>query len=249
MIRRVPFGARAIACVLSLLGVADVFADAGPPLLTDDPGTPGDGHWEINLAWTSERSTGARYDEAPLVDINYGVGDRVQLKFEMPWVAETGRGNNGFGNALIGVKWRFLDQGDEGWQVSTYPQVGFLPPGLHHAGSAEAGVSYLLPIEVQHGFGDFDAGFELGRRLAPASDDDGWIAGIAIGRKMSARFELLGELHDETAGGAHELVFDVGAREVLSEHLTLLASLGGDVDNTMGQRSRWVSYLGLQLVL
>ena len=29
-------------------------AQGGPPFLTDDPGTPGDGRWEINLAFTSE---------------------------------------------------------------------------------------------------------------------------------------------------------------------------------------------------
>jgi hypothetical protein len=231
-----------------LLSSVDANAGAGPPLLTDDPGTPGDGHWEINFAWTSERTADAESNEVPLVDINYGVGDRVQLKFEMPWVADTGHGNNGFGTALAGVKWRFLDQGEDGWQVSTYPQIEFLPPGLHHADSADSGVAYLLPIEVQRGFGAFDAGFEIGRRLAPAGDD-GWIAGIAMGRKITERFDLLGEVHDETAGGTHELVFDLGARAALSEHLTLLASLGGDIDNTMGPRNRWVSYLGLQLVL
>ena len=31
-----------------------VLAQGGPPLITDDPGTPGDGHWEINIAEQSE---------------------------------------------------------------------------------------------------------------------------------------------------------------------------------------------------
>lgn len=254
MTRRSACAVRALgffAFSIFVFGAADALADAGPPLLTDDPGTPGDGHWEINFAWTAERSAAMHHDEAPLADFNYGVGESVQLNFEMPWVADSGRGNNGFGNAEIAVKWRFLDQGDGGWQVSTYPRIEFLPPGLHHATSADPGVSYLFPIEVQRGFGTFDANFEIGRTLAPASGDDGWIAGIAMGHKLSERFELLAELHDETAGGwnAQELVFDVGARAMLSQHFTLLASLGGDVDNSMGPRNRWVSYLGLQLHL
>ena len=237
------------ALCIAVFGVLDAHAQGGPPMLTDDPETVDAGHWEINLAWTSERSAHAHDDEAPLVDINYGLIEGVQLKFEMPWVAASGHGNNGFGDALIGVKWRFVDQ--NGWQVSTYPQIGFLPPGLHHAGTVDAGVTHLLPIEVQRDFGSFDAGAEIGRSFGSSSGDDGWIAGITIGGKLSERFELIGELHDETSGGIdeHELVFNMGARQTLSEHFTLLMSLGSDIENTMGPRNRWVSYLGLQVEL
>lgn len=225
-------------------------ADGGPPMLTDDPGTPGDGRWEINIAWTAQRSTRERYDEAPLVDVNYGVGDRLQLKFEMPWVVETGRHTDGFGDALAGVKWRFFDQGGQGWQVSTYPQVEFLPSALHAARDAQAGVAYLLPVEVQRDFGAFDAGFEVGRTRSPSRDQDGWIAGIDAGYKMSDRIEWIGELHDEGVDGdGHAMVFNVGARATLSERITLLASLGTDIDNTSGPRDRVLSYLGLQLHL
>ena len=48
---------------LSRLALAQVFlamshsvaAQGGPPLLTDDPDTPGNRHWEINTAYTVER--------------------------------------------------------------------------------------------------------------------------------------------------------------------------------------------------
>jgi hypothetical protein len=249
MTRNPRFARRIVVAVLAA-GAGMAHADAGPPLLTDDPGTPGDGRWEMNFAWTTERSASARHDEAPLVDLNYGVGERVQLKFEMPWAAETGRGNDGFGNAAVGVKWRFLDQGEGGWQVSTYPQAGFLPPGLHHAASADSGVGYLLPIEVQRDFGGFDAGFEIGRTLAPAHGDDGWIAGVAVGGDVTERVQLLAELHDETVENeGHELAFNVGSRVRLAEHFTLLASIGTDVENTIDARNRWLSYFGLQVDL
>jgi hypothetical protein len=245
---------RALRCARNALaswfvvGAIGAHAEGGPPLLTDDPGTVETGHWEINLAWTAERSADAMHDEVPLVDINYGLNERTQLKFEMPWVAESGRGTNGFGAALAGVKWRFIDQGDGGWQVSTYPQAEFLPPGLHHAASAESGVAWLLPIQVQRNFGAFDAGFDIGRTLAHSGD--GWFGGVDIGRKVSDRIELLAELHDETTDGdGHELVFNVGTRATLSEHFTLLASFGTDIENTSGPRNEWLSYLGLQLNL
>jgi hypothetical protein len=237
-----------IACLA--LGASIAHADAGPPLLTDDPGTPGDGRWEMNFAWTTERTVEAHRDEAPLVDLNYGVGERVQLKFEVPWMVVPGRGNDGFDNAAVGLKWRFLDQGEGGWQVSTYPQAAFLPHGLHRAASAQAGVGWLLPVEVQRDFGGLDVGFEIGRTLAPSHGNDGWIAGVAVGGDVSERVQLLAELHDETVEReGHELAFNVGARATLSERFTLLASVGTDVENTIEARNRWLSYLGLQLNL
>ena len=243
----------ALCAGLGALAPTLALAQAGPPLLTDDPGTPGDGHWEINLAWTTERSDDLRVNELPLADINFGVGERVQLKFELPWNAIDGRGTtaNGFGNALAGVKWRFFDAGEHGWQLSTYPQAEFLMPGLHGSSLAEPGVGYLLPIEIQRDFGSIEAGAEVGRWMRPGVDTDSWIAGVAIGREVGEGVEVLGELHDEcrVGDGAHELVLNVGARRRLSEHFTLLASLGSDLHNGIDRRNVLISYLALQLTL
>ena len=101
---------------------------------------------------------------------------------------------------------------------------------------------------MQRDFGAFDFGFDIGRSLAHAGD--GWFGGVDVGRKIDDRVELLAELHDETSDGdGHELVFNVGTRAMLSEHFTLLAALGTDVENTSGPRNRVLSYLGLQLHL
>jgi hypothetical protein len=61
-------------------------AQGGPPLMTDDPDTPGPGYWEINLAVLLQKSHGEQRLDLPRLDVNYGVGERIQLKFEMPWV-------------------------------------------------------------------------------------------------------------------------------------------------------------------
>jgi len=46
-------------------------------MVTDDPCTPGNGNWEINLAWLGERSAAETAQDVPLLDMNYGVGERV----------------------------------------------------------------------------------------------------------------------------------------------------------------------------
>jgi hypothetical protein len=42
------------------LGSRPLFAQGGPPLLTDDPDTPGPRHWEINLSLSSSRTATRR---------------------------------------------------------------------------------------------------------------------------------------------------------------------------------------------
>src|SRR5690242_14707903 len=76
-----------LLCCVFLSAVA-ALAQGGPPMRTDDPGTPGNGNVEINLAVTSDRRADERVLEAPLVDINYGLGERIQLKVEVPFVIQ-----------------------------------------------------------------------------------------------------------------------------------------------------------------
>jgi hypothetical protein len=45
------------------------FAEGGPPMVTDDPDTPGDGNSEITLSWTSERISDSKQDELPLAGL------------------------------------------------------------------------------------------------------------------------------------------------------------------------------------
>src|SRR6185369_11733692 len=102
--------------VLSVtLAFAPLAAQGGPPLITDDPDTPGPGYWELNLLIQHERTETDRSDE-PLLDLNYGVGRRVQLKLEAPWVIlreDGGATLSGPGNAVAGVKWRFFGEEEQ----------------------------------------------------------------------------------------------------------------------------------------
>lgn len=57
-----------------------------PPLNVDDPATPGCNRWEINFLVNADVTTSARNWELPLFDINYGIGDNLQVKYEVPMV-------------------------------------------------------------------------------------------------------------------------------------------------------------------
>src|ERR1035437_2868622 len=135
-----------------VLRVTNAMADAGPPLLTDDPGTPGNKNWEINLAVTTEINREESRFETPIADLNYGVGDRIQLKYEVPWVLSRNgdEAQSGFDQCIAGVKWRFFD--DSEFTIATYPQYSFKTPSSSLKVSNDgpsAPSNFLLPLESQ----------------------------------------------------------------------------------------------------
>src|SRR5256885_3967950 len=107
----------ALICVVTPFAMAQ----GGPPMATDDPQTPGNGKWEINLGALGTRTPTRKELNVPDADINYGLGERIQLKVDVPWsfAKESGEGwKSGLGTESVGVKWRFVDRGDDGISVS-----------------------------------------------------------------------------------------------------------------------------------
>jgi len=98
-------------------------AQGGPPFRTDDPDTPGNKHWEINIGWVGDRNPQTGAYQIPDFDINYGLGDRIQLKYEIPIAVEEtrtfsaapgqpaieGHVIGGIGESVPGIKWRFYE--------------------------------------------------------------------------------------------------------------------------------------------
>jgi hypothetical protein len=91
-----------------LLACPAAFAQGGPPYYTNDPGTPGNHNWEINLGYMPFLYTDQSVSHTPDVDINYGLGDRIQLTFENAWlrvVNPSSPPKYGLGQNQLGVKW------------------------------------------------------------------------------------------------------------------------------------------------
>src|SRR5437660_3862088 len=182
----------ATACV-----PAPAVAQGGPPLITDDPDTPGPGYWEINLAALLEKTRTQRHVEVPRVDLNYGVGRRIQVKFEMPWVAlldKEQRTETGAGNATVGVKWRFVGQEGERIAWSIYPQLDF---NTAHSsvtkGIVEEGPQFLMPTEITVEMFHVEINGEVGRTFVE-NGPGSWIFGLSAEGHVQPRLELLAEL-------------------------------------------------------
>jgi hypothetical protein len=222
-------------------------------MITDDPGTPGDRNWEINLAWTEQAVPGSTLTGLPLLDANYGVGDRIQLNYQASWnlLHESGApGESGMSDSQLAVKWRFYDAGEEGLQVSMYPRCTFLDPGSDsdRRGTAGSTATFLMPFEVRRDLGAVSVNVDFGHTFSAAASDRGWMGGLCVGRDLVKGWELDAEVHFTGSEGLRrgESTANIGTRYDFSRHNTLLLALGRDIGNTLGPRVSLLSFVGVQ---
>jgi len=247
-----------VALVLWIAGAATqapylVHAQAGPPFLSNDPGTPGSNNWEINIAGAPTVSRTAAAYQVPQIDLNFGLGDRIQLTYEVPYVIQTSAAQprqSGWSNAFAGIKWRFLDQGEGEWQASIFPQLE--TDGLASAQRkdiAVAGPRWLLPLEVTKRVGPLDVNVEAGYYL-PHSGVREHFLGLVVGQALTARLDLAAELYNDHASGGppNETTLDLGGRFKLTRGFVALFMAGRSVSGTAGG-PEFIGYFGIQILL
>jgi hypothetical protein len=232
---------------------APALAQGGPPLITDDPDTPGPGYWEINIAALMEKTHSQRRVEVPRVDLNYGVGRRIQLKCEMPWVVlqdAVQHTETGPGNATLGVKWRFIGQEGKRLAWSIYPQLDVSTlQSSETKGIQKEGRQFLMPTEITLEVFRLEINGEVGRNFVEHGPGS-WIFGLSTEGHVLPRLELLAELHGErVTDAATGLIIVGGGRFKLTSTMIVLMALGRTVRNLPDEGSRTYAYAGLQLNL
>ena len=238
---------------ITVLAVASqaAFAQGGPPLVTDDPETPGDGHWEINLATMGTHTSGRWEIAAPDADVNYGWGDHVQLKVDVPWVFvhETGQPwKSGLGAPDVGVKWRFIDIEDSGFSMSTYPQYtrNWLSSSASRGISAPGG-QLFLPIEASTVLHEYSLDAEVGTNLVQYGSTQ-LVAGAIVAHSCGRNVECLGEVHHVFVSHDSQTLLNFGVHWKLNESMVVLAAAGREFGAHTEDQQRLLLYFGLQLL-
>ena len=239
----------ALCTFYALAGSA--LAQGGPPMVTDDPETPGDGHWEINLGAIGARTPGLWTIAAPDADINYGWGDHVQLKADVQWttVKEDGQASrSGVGDADLGLKWRFIDKEQAGFAMSIYPQyTRSVLDSSARRGIASKGHQFFMPVEFATEIGGFGVAAEVGRNFVSEGGPNQWTAGIVGGHGCGAERECMLEVRQTTAPGQHLTLLNAGLHWKLNESLTFLGAIGREFGSHTDERRESLVYLGLQI--
>jgi hypothetical protein len=242
---------RSILAVAVWLIAGIARGQGGPPMITDDPGTPGDGKFEINLAIAFERRPNETAVDSPAIDINYGVGDRIQLTLQGGPVVLKRREHGligGLGGTEAAVKWRFVDNQRTGVTMSMFPRVIFnISRSAPRRGLAEDGTRFQIPIQIAKAFTNFDLGFEWGPVASTVGPSE-WLYGIIVSVDATKTTALMAELHgsSRTNFSQDELAANFGIREKLNDHCLFIGSLGHELRSP--EARAWIGYAGVQLL-
>lgn len=243
---KTTFCSMAVALLL-LAGTGNIYAQGGgPPMITDDPGTPDVGAWEINTSFNSEIQKGEKALEAPLLDINYGFNERTQLRIEGPYFLTKGEEesyNGRLGDIGMGVKYRFFDEDKHGFSFSMYPAITL---STEKDGYNE----YLFPVQLEKTVGTWVLGADFGYAYVK-DDQDFFQTGLLVGHGFSAKFEAMGELSfqagQQSVGDVTGTV-NFGFRYGISELVNLMVAMGTGIITPNGaSRIDFVSVAGFQL--
>src|SRR4051812_12365757 len=221
-------------------------------MITDDPGTPGSGKWENNFAIIFEHRSGETSYDLPQFDLNYGVGEHIQLTLQTAPVLLKREGQGaigGPGGAEAAVKWRFLDEDTAGVDMSMFPRILF---HLAHAsvrrGLADQGTGFQIPFEVARKFGSWHADVEFGSLVSTVGRSE-WLYGVAGGYEITKTAMLMAELHGTSRANftRDDLAINVGLHYEFTETRVLLVSLGHEIRSPEDSLAL-IGYFGMQFL-
>jgi hypothetical protein len=221
-------------------------------MITDDPGTPGNGKWENNIAITLEHRSGETSLDLPQLDLNYGVGEHIQLTLQTAPVLLKRDDHGpigGLGGTETAVKWRFLDEEKNGFDVSMFPRVIFnITQSSVRRGLAEDGTRFQIPFEIAKTCGRFHADAEFGPVGISVGRSE-WLYGIVGGYDVEKSTMLMAELHGTSRMNftRDTLTVNFGLRHSLTETRILILSLGHEI-RSAGEPTALIGYFGMQLL-
>ncbi len=209
-------------------------------MITDDPGTPGNGKWENNLAVAFAHRGGEWSIDAPAIDLNYGWGEHIQLTLQTSaaLLKRSERGLiGGLGGAEAAVKWRFLDEEKSGADVSMFPRILFnVLQSSVLRGLAEDGTRFQIPLQAAKKFGRLALDVEFGPLVGSVGRSE-LIYGIVGATELSKTTSLMAEVHatSRTNFSRDVVTLNLGWRHQLNAHAVWIGSLGHEVHSGAGE--------------
>jgi len=188
---------RFMSLVLILLSLLSAAAFAGPPYETDDPEPTDTGHWEIYLASIYTATALGGSGALPQLELNYGPLKDTQISASTQMSATAVPGSGliyGFGDLLLGLKYRFLHESERCPQAAFYPQI-YLPSGDARRGLGYGSSEILLPLYFQKSFGLWQSFGGGGYQMDPSnSGNNSTFIGCALQRELTERLSVGGEI-------------------------------------------------------
>ncbi len=169
---------------------------------------------------------------APHVEVNYGALPNVQLHAIVPLayaMPDAGKSAYGIGDTELGIKFRFVQEGNWVPQVGTFPFLE-VPTGSEASGLGNGSAQVYLPLWLQKSFNQWTTygggGYWFDTRQR---DRHWWYVGWLIQREVVEGFSLGVEAFHSTPHGPgteRDTRFNIGSVVDLSEEHHFLLSAG-----------------------
>lgn len=229
-------------------------APQSPPLNVDDPGTVGCNKWEFNFLVNGDITQEQKNWELPLLDIGYGIGDNLQLGYEVPMVKNQGPDSteNKTGNSKIGIKYKFFEDEENHLEMAFYPQVEFVKSGNSDNTSANASTTTTLPLLISKKISETPQGdIMLTTNIAYSKSSDKNIADSAflaagIGMPFVQKVSVMAELSTEQGLAKQEDIREdlvkanLGMMGSITKNIFLYGSVGESLHSSDHQNHTYV---------
>lgn len=211
-----------------------------PPLDVDDPGTPGCNTWEINIVMDADLTHNENNYELPLFDLNYGIGDNLQLKYEVPYSVSSSQNPN-VGDSKFGLKFQFYGNDESRTQMAVYPQLLTKTPGKKSVSETEdtSGTITTLPLLLTKRLarttrGDIMLTGNIGYNISTRAETQNYLsAALGVGAPLVGRSAILMEVATQQAltvkadEARQQLVkLDLAATTPVNKNFLVFASVG-----------------------
>ena len=208
-------------------------ADAVPPLVTGDVPTAEKNHWEIYVGTQYQKNDSTEW-EAPFTEIVYGITDRQELTFEIPYLVE--ENSHGFGDSVVGTKFVFVRETNNVPGIAGSFELK-LPTGDESKGLGTGELDYDIRLRAQKTFGWFTGIANVGYTFVGEPEINGvrqnrnnvWLVAFAQEYEINSKTSLLSEIYWETSdepGQPNRFAGDIGFKYQLLPHLQVHATAG-----------------------
>lgn len=243
---------RAVVIAGALYLMLSAAAWAGPPFRTDDPEPVDYQHWEFYSFSAGTHIAGDTSGVLPGIEINYGALPDTQLHVVAPMAYDHPDASGtkfGYGDTELGVKYRFIQEDDNGWRpmVGVFPLFE-LPTGDAHRGLGTGHGHAYLPVWLQKSFGKWLTYGGGGYWINPGGGNKNyWFAGWLLQYQLTDALALGGEVFHQTASATstrNMTGFNLGGVYDITDHHHILFSAGRGIENvtTTNAFSYYVAY-------
>jgi hypothetical protein len=216
---------------------------AGFPFVTDDPGTQGTGHVELDIFLQYSRFNSGATGSVPGISFAYGITDNFDVTIGLPVALSQTNGvgtNVGIGDVSAGFKFRFVEEDADGWRpaIAVAPAV-FFPSGSQVRGTGSGYVRAFVPVWLSKSSGNWTVfgggGLNINTgTISGVRQTNWWYSGAGATYQLDDSWTVGGELYYSSpvaTGAKHLMGFNLGVIYSVADGHNLMATAGRNLVN------------------